>query len=124
MLKGLPLTRRQLLASMAATGLTVGLYPKMALSADGKRVLALAYGVQQRLVGYAVDGGARDVQHEQLGRRRLPACPQEPARERLRGVVVVQLVSHAAGLSNSGRCAISQRAWSLRSFTKRCRAIE
>ena len=43
MLKGLPLTRRQLLASMAATGLTVGLYPKMALSADGKILRVRAY---------------------------------------------------------------------------------
>jgi peptide/nickel transport system substrate-binding protein len=49
MANGLRLTRRQVLESMAATGLTVGLYPKIAWSQEGKILRVRSYSDIQNL---------------------------------------------------------------------------
>src|SRR5918992_4853208 len=49
MANGLRFTRRQVLASMAATGLTVALYPRIAVSQDGKILRVRSYSDIQNL---------------------------------------------------------------------------
>ncbi len=44
MATGLRFTRRQLLGTMAATGLTAAFYPRIAVSQDGKILRARSYG--------------------------------------------------------------------------------
>src|SRR3712207_5996500 len=49
MSKSLRFTRRQVLGTMAAAGLTTALYPKMALSQDGKILRVRSYSDIQNL---------------------------------------------------------------------------